>query len=188
MGFVNKYKLRLERKDRRYRAFSRARKDLSAVKKRIKQTKSGDILLFSVIRNEHPRLSFFLDYYRKLGVDHFCFIDNQSEDDTVSYLLDQEDVSIWSAKGSYARAAYGVHWLNFLLSRYGSGHWCLTVDADEFLVFPHCDARPIGALTDWLDTQNKNAFPTLLLDLYPDGDIKDAFCNLYKSTSDLIIN
>ena len=181
MGIVDRYRLRLERKDRRYRALIRARKDLSILRKRIDQTKQDDVLLFAVIRNERPRLSFFLDYYRKLGINHFCIIDNQSEDESVSFLMEQKDVSLWSAKGSYARAAYGVHWLNCLLSRYGSGRWCLTVDADEFFVYPHIDNRPINALTDWLDVQGKKSFPTLLLDLYPDCDIKEAHCRENES-------
>ena len=176
MSVFNLYKLRLERKDMRYRALHRARKDLSVVKKRIGDVPNDAVLLFSVVRNERPRLPYFLEYYRKLGVQHFCFIDNQSEDDTQTYLKQQPDVSLWLADGSYARAAYGVHWLNFLLGRYGKGHWCLTVDADEYFVFPHCDTRPIQALTDWLDTQEIPSFGTMLLDLYSDQDISETVC------------
>lgn len=176
MSVFELYKLRLERKDMRYRALRRARKDLSAVKKRINQVHSDAVLLFAVIRNERPRLPYFLEYYRNLGIEHFCFVDNQSEDETEQYLVDQPDVSLWRADGSYARAAYGMHWLNFLLGRYGKGHWCLTVDADEFFVYPHCDARPIQALTDWLDNQNLPSFGTLLLDLYSDRDISETVC------------
>ncbi|MEM7240712.1 MAG: glycosyltransferase family 2 protein [Pseudomonadota bacterium] len=176
MNVFDLYKLRLERKDMRYRALHRGRKDLSVVKKRIANVPAHAVLLFSVIRNERQRLPFFLDYYRKLGVQHFCFIDNQSEDDTQSYLVDQPDVSVWNAQGSYRRAAYGVHWLNCLMGRYGKGHWCLTVDADEFFVYPHCDNRPIQALTDWLDAQGLPSFGTILLDLYSDRDISETVC------------
>ncbi len=174
MSLFERYKLRLERKDRRYRALHRGRLDLRAVKKRLDQVNSDDVLLFSVIRNERANLPFFLEYYRNLGINHFCFVDNQSQDETARYLLAQKDVSLWHAKGSYARAAYGIHWLNCLMSRYASGHWCLTVDADEFFVYPHCDTRPIHALTDWLDSRERDSFGTLLLDLYPKEDIKDA--------------
>ena len=100
MSWFSRYKLRLERKDRRFRALYRGRLDLKAVKKRINDVKPDAVLLFSVIRNERPRLPFFLDYYRKLGVEHFCFIDNQSNDGTADYLKSQEDVSLWHADGS----------------------------------------------------------------------------------------
>jgi len=31
---------------------------------------------------------------------------------------------------------YGVDWQNALLNEYGMNHWCLTVDADEWFIYP----------------------------------------------------
>ena len=42
--------------------------------------KPADILLVCTFRNEQIRLPYFLKYYRDLGVAHFLFIDNGSED------------------------------------------------------------------------------------------------------------
>lgn len=137
-----------------------------------KPTKNAD-LCFVTLRNERVRLPFFLSYYRDMGVDHFLIVDNGSDDGSREYLLQQEDVSLWQAKGSYKASRFGMDWLNWLLFRYGTGNWCLTVDPDEFLVYPHCDTRPLKALTQWMDTSRIRSFSAMLLDVYPEGRIGD---------------
>ena len=169
MSIWVKYKLRLERKRLRARSM-RKRRELITMRKRTKKIRPDDILLFVTLRNEHARLPFFLDYYRKLGVNHFMVVDNGSSDGGAAYLAKQNDVSIWQTKASYKRARYGMDWINGLMSAYAVGHWCLVVDVDEFFVFPHSDQRKLRALTDWLDASQKRTFGALLLDVYPDGD------------------
>ena len=125
----------------------------------------------STLRNERIRLPYFLKYYRDLGVRHFLFVDNASNDGTRDYLVEQPDVSLWSTSASYKRARFGMDWMNWLLRKHGHGHWCLTVDADEFLVYPFSDTRPLEALTDWLDASSIRTFPAMLIDMYPKGRI-----------------
>ena len=167
------YRLRLQRKRWRIRAF-RKRRELSEVAKRTSDIRPDDIVAFTTLRNEKVRLEYFLKYYRRLGVDHFVMVDNGSDDGSREYLADQPDVSLWSTGASYKRSRFGVDWLNWLQWQYGHGHWCLTVDPDEFLVYPFCDTRPIRALTDWLDASSIRSFSAMLLDMYPKGPI-DAF-------------
>ena len=170
MGIVKSYRLRLQRKRWRIRAF-RKRRELQPLRNRTRQIKAGDIFLFSTMRNEHVRLPYFLKYYRDLGVNHFFFVDNDSNDGGLEYLAEQPDVSVWHTQHSYKRSRYGVDWLNWLQLRYAHGHWCLTVDPDEFFLFPFCDTRPIRALTDWLDASSIKSFSAMLLDMYPKGRI-----------------
>ena len=131
--------------------------------------KPDDLLLFSTLRNEMVRLPYFLDYYRRLGINHFLIVDNDSTDGSLEYLADQPDVSVWHTKASYKRARFGVDWLNWLQLKYAHGHWALVVDPDEFLIYPFCDTRPLRALTDWLDASSIKAFSAMLLDMYPKG-------------------
>lgn len=164
LGALKSYRLRLQRKRWRIRAF-RKRRDLTVVNDRTNAIKPDDILVYSTLRNEKVRLEYFLKYYRDLGVNHFLIVDNGSDDGSREFLSDQNDVSIWSTQQSYKRARFGVDWLNWLQSRYGHGHWTLTVDVDEFLVYPFCDTRPIRALTDWLDASSIRSFSAMLLDM-----------------------
>lgn len=151
----------------------RHRRALRPVADRTDNIGERDILAFVTQRNERVRLPYFLDYYRDLGIGHFLFVDNASDDGSAEYLRAQPDVSLWSTDASYKRARFGMDWINGLLLRYGNGHWCLTVDPDEFLVYPHCDTRPLEALTSWLDAAGRVSFPAMLLDMYPRGGLDD---------------
>ena len=168
MGFFSSYRLRLKRQRWKLRAF-RKRHELKPVSVQTDKIKSDDIILFSTLRNERIRLVYFLRYYRNLGVDHFIFVDNDSDDGTREFLADQPDVSLWTTKKSYKSARFGVDWLNWLQRKYGHKHWTLTVDVDEFLVFPFSDTRSLRALTDWLDASSILSFSAMLLDMYPKG-------------------
>lgn len=170
MGIWTTYRLRLARKRWRLRAF-RKRRELMPVVSRINAVRPNHLLLFSTVRNEKIRLPYFLRYYRDLGINHFFFVDNDSDDGTREYLAEQADVSLWRAKASYKRARFGVDWLNWLLMRHGHGHWTMVVDPDEFFVYPFCDTRPLRALTDWLDASSIKSFSAMLLDMYPKGPV-----------------
>ncbi|MCM2561868.1 glycosyltransferase family 2 protein [Lutimaribacter sp. EGI FJ00015] len=172
MGVWQSYRLRLQRKRWLIRAF-RKRRELRSVINRTAQIKPGDILLFSTQRNEVTRLPYFLKYYRDIGVNHFVIVDNDSDDGSLDYLVDQPDVSVWYTRHSYKRSRFGVDWLNWLQRKYGHEHWTLVVDPDEFLVYPFCDTRPLRALTDWLDASSIKSFSAMLLDMYPKGPIDE---------------
>ncbi len=164
----SRYKLRLRRKRLLWRAF-RSRRQLIALKDRTAQIARDDILLFATMRNEAPRLPHFLEHYRGLGIGHFLIVDNGSEDDTAAILQDQADVSLWHTQAGYKAARFGMDWMTWLLRRYGHGHWTLTVDADELLIYPHWETRGLGQLTDGLAAEGHPSLGALMLDLFPKG-------------------
>ena len=164
------YRLRWKRRRLLWRAF-RSRRALSAVADRTAAIRPGDILAFVTVRNEILRLPHFFDHYRRLGVGHFLIVDNGSDDGSRAFLQAQPDVSLWIAGASYKAARFGLDWLTWLMILHGHGHWCLTLDADEILVYPHCDERPLQALTGWLDSEGLRSFPAMLLDMYPEGRV-----------------
>ena len=163
----------MERRRCQLRAI-RKRTELASVVDRTEQIAKGDVLAFVTIRNEKRRLPYFLEYYRKQGVRQFLFVDNGSTDGGRELLAEEEDVSLWRTDGSYRRSRFGTDWLNWLKFRYGGGHWTLTLDPDEFFVYPFCDTRPIQALCDWLDQSGVRSFGTMLVDMYPKGPVPDA--------------
>jgi len=149
----------------------RKSRELRAASDRTANIRPGDLLVLSTFRNEHVRLPYFLRYYRELGVNHFLMVDNDSNDGGYEYLMEQPDVSLWHTRASYKRSRFGVDWLNWLARKHAHGHWALTVDPDEFFLFPFCDTRPLRALTDWLDASSIRSFSAMLLDMYPKGPI-----------------
>ncbi|WP_138936031.1 glycosyltransferase family 2 protein [Roseovarius arcticus] len=174
------YRLRWKRRRLLWRSY-RKRRQLSVVADRTRQITPGAILCFSTMRNEAARLPFWLNHHRKLGVDHFLIVDNGSDDQTRDYLADQSDVSLWRTPHSYRMARFGVDWLTWLQIRHGHGHWCLTLDADEIMIYPNHDTRPLPALTQWLDMKEVRSFGALMLDMYPKGALSAA---TYETGSD----
>ncbi|WP_299983670.1 glycosyltransferase family 2 protein [uncultured Ruegeria sp.] len=170
LNWVQRYKLRLKRKRLLWRSF-RSRHQLTSLCNRTQQIKPKAILGFTTLRNEITRLPWFFKHYRALGVDHFLMVDNDSDDGSVPYLLDQQDVSLWQTAASYRASRFGLDWLTWLQWRYAHGHWSLMVDADEVLVYAHHDTHTLRDLTTWLDARGQPAFGALMLDLYPKGPI-----------------
>jgi len=164
------WRLRLRRRILIARAI-RKRRDLARVADRTGAIRRGDILCCMVVRDEAMRLPHFLDHHRRLGVDHFLIVDNGSSDGTLALLRDQPDVSLWQTGGSYKASRFGLDWQNWLLLRYGRRHWCLTLDADELLVYPYHETRPLPALVRWLESQGRDSFGALMLDMYPEGPL-----------------
>jgi hypothetical protein len=153
-----------------------ARRHLQPATSRIGLIRPNDILCFSTMHNEIARAGFFLDHHRKLGVAHFLIVDNASDDGTTEFLAAQSDVSLWTTPRSYRDARFGMDWVNWLLLRHGHGHWCLTLDADELLVYPGHETRPLPDLTRWLDARKAGAMAAMMLDLYPKGPVSRAIC------------
>lgn len=153
---------------------ARSEPRLVPVQDHTSRIRPGDRLLMTMGRDENPRIPFFLEFYRTLGIDHFLFVDNDSETPMAEVLAGQEDVSLWRTDESYAGTRFGVDWMNALNGRHGIGHWVLTVDLDEFFVYPMMDTRSFGELLAYLDDADRQSMFTLMVDLYPQGAVADA--------------
>jgi len=140
--------------------------DLKPARDREVEVAEDDIICCVTTRNDRARLPRFLQHYRQLGVNRFFFIDNNSEDDSLSYLLAQPDVEVWQSSLPFMRANYGSSWFELLLRRYGVGHWCLTVDTDEFLVYAGSPERDLRSLCRHMERQGQQALGGQLLDMY----------------------
>lgn len=159
-----------QRRRRRQKRLARAirkRRELASLVDRTELIGPNDVLLFCTLRNEAHRLPHFLTHYRALGVRHFLIVDNDSDDGSRELLGAEPDVSLWHTRASYREARFGMDWLQGLLMRHGHGHWCVSVDADELLVYPHHETRDLPALAAWLEEQGEDKLGTLMLDLFP---------------------
>jgi hypothetical protein len=152
------------------------RTSLSCKQDNTQNIEAGAVLLFATLRNEASRIPYFLEYYRRLGVGHFLFVDNGSTDNFAELAAAENDISVWYTTASYRASNFGMHWLNALLRRYGSGHWCVTVDPDEFLIYPFYETRSLLDLTAWLDAQGRASLFCLVLDMYGDRRVSETHC------------
>lgn len=145
--------------------------------------KSDEILAFITVFNGIEYVEWFLDYYRKLGIGRFYFCDNGSTDGTFEYLRTQPDVCLFRNAGSFAASACGVFWINHLMRRFGTGHWCLHLDMDEALVFPGMeDGRSLHDFTRYLDSCGFEATGGLMVDIYPDHLSANPDANPFESS------
>lgn len=144
-------------------------RDLKPVQDRTAAIQAGDMIVFCVLRDDAERIPLFLQYYRDLGVGHFIFIDNGSGGRLQGIVAAMSDVSLWRTDASYAQSCSGAHWLNHLLRTHGVGHWCLTVNADELLVYPHVESRSLRELTEYLSMKGLPHLPCLVIDTYAES-------------------
>jgi hypothetical protein len=147
---------------------------LTRIDQREIPTVPGEIRALIVARNERTRLVWLLRYYRRLGVDRFLVVDNDSTDGSIDHLLAQPDVHVWHTTDSYGASEYGRYWLDQIRADHGYGHWCLVVDADEVLVFPFSEQLGLRDLTDYLGQNGYRGIFTFMLDMYSAGPLRDA--------------
>jgi Glycosyl transferase family 2 len=185
MSLWRAYRMRLRRRALLVRAIRR-RRQLSVTADRTPMIRPGDILCLMTVRDEADRLPHFLAHHRKLGVGHFLIVDNASTDGTLALLTGQPDVSVWSTGASYKSSRFGLDWLTWLQMRHGHGHWCLTLDADEILIYPYWETRSLQALTGWLEGQGRESFGALTVDMYPLGAVSAAGHDPAKSPFDTL--
>lgn len=153
----------------RWRA-RRAFRVLTARQLNLSAIQAARVICFVCLRNEALRLPYFLDHHRRLGVDHFIIVDNDSHDGGLDDLPQNADISIFHTTASYRDARFGMDWINALLSRYGVQKWCLTLDVDELLVFDGME-RGLHELTQMLDRIRQRAFGALMVELYANAPI-----------------
>jgi tetratricopeptide (TPR) repeat protein len=127
------------------------------------------VVVFCQLRNELVMLPAFFAHYRRIGVRRFVMIDNGSTDGSREWLMAQQDVELYSTTASFRRAAAGNHWFNPLIARPDyADTLCLRVDADEHLVYPHYESRPISALWDHMRAEGAEVLAGFMLDMLPE--------------------
>jgi hypothetical protein len=131
-------------------------------------------LVVAVMRNESLLLPHFLEHYRRLGVGGFLIADNCSDDGGREYLLEQPDVALFSVDTEYRYSHYGVAWQQALLGNFCLNRWVVLADADEFLVYPRCEERPLGDFLAEVSAGGVDAVRIGMIDMYPYDDLDEA--------------
>ena len=136
--------------------------------------REANVLAIIVGKNEQEFLPNLLEHHRKLGVNHFLFVDNASSDHSIDYMLEQKDVSVFVATQDYKYSRFGVNWQETLCSHFCLGKWTLIIDSDELFMFDGFEQHSIQELTAKADEQGANAILSPMVDFYPKGSLSNA--------------
>lgn len=141
--------------------------------KRAKKIAPSSVVALSAINNNIIYLKNFLPYYREMGVGHFILIDNNSDDGTIEFLNQQDDVTLYSAPYPF----HGVRkagWKLQALANYGLNRWCLWLDSDEFLAYPEMESVKINEYLNRLYEKGIRNIGGFMLDMYPSYKLLDS--------------
>jgi uncharacterized protein (TIGR02466 family) len=133
---------------------------------------SSGVSCFSIVRNELYFLPHFLRHYRQLGVGHFIFYDDKSEDGTRDLLLSQPDCTLLGSDHSFQQPMadgkpFHYHARTLIPERFAPDRWCLTVDADEFLFLPEPFSDLVELIAE-LETRGHICALAPMVDFYPE--------------------
>jgi hypothetical protein len=133
-----------------------------------------DIPLICIGRNCAETLQHFLHHYRKLGVTRFIMLDDASDDGTAERLAAEADVDLHVSDVGYKQSASGMIWRDMLIDRYGRDRWYVSVDADEFLIYPGSETLGLPAFIEKLEAKGLRRCMAPMLDIYPEGPLRQA--------------
>lgn len=144
-----------------------AKEPLTLVKKASTINDFSAPIVVCTQKNNIVYLREFIPYYRKLGVKHFVFIDNNSTDESINFLKKQTDVTLFAAPYSFngiKKAGWKLQALSFV----GLNHWFLWLDSDEFLVYRGMEEIN---LCEYIKRMNEKKIINVggfMLDMYPE--------------------
>lgn len=128
-----------------------------------KKIDKNSIILICVVKDEYLLLEYFIEHYKNIGVTHFIFINNNSTDETLQYLLNHsENIMLFDTNSSYKDNNFGVSWVTKILNKYCINKWCVVVDADELLYIDN-----LKVLKLQMKHSESNVCKFYLLDMYP---------------------
>jgi broad specificity phosphatase PhoE len=140
-------------------------------------TLDKDVVVVCVMRNAEKVLNLFLKHYEKIGIKNFVFIDNNSDDNTLSILEKYRtttDISIdvWSTKETFD-SFRSCGWRQRMFAYYGMNRWYLDLDIDELFVYPGIEKNGIRGMISYANKKNLNAVGSVMIDMYSSESVFD---------------
>ena len=152
----------------------RIHKVIEVIRKRSPEEMSGGQapapIVVLCIKNDLKRIKVLMDHYRALGVKHFAFLDNGSDDGTFEWLTEQPDIDLFRTYQPY-KTAVKEGWISRIVSYYGFDRWYILTDSDELLVYNGMEEHPLNDVIRWAGMYGVDRFKALTLDMYADGEL-----------------
>lgn len=128
------------------------------------QLESDEFAVVCLEKNGQEYLPSFLKHYRKLGAKHFFFIDNDSDDETISILNQQPDVTVYQT--SLKHRKYESEIRRVIVDEHCKGSWCMCVDIDELFDYPYSNKISTKNLIEYLKENNFTSLVAYMLDMF----------------------
>lgn len=142
----------------------------------------AEVLAIVLVRDGSYYMDVFFEHYRRLGVQHFAFIDNGSSDDTLARLSAEPGVIIDQC--ALPLAGYEDLIRQYPANTYGQDRWCLYVDMDELFDFEGSDVLDLSGLTTYLDAQGATAMMAQMLEMFPKAPLRETATLSYSKSVD----
>lgn len=126
--------------------------------------KPDDFAVVCLEKNGYEYLPSFLKHYRSLGAKHFFFIDNDSDDETVSLLSAQADVTVYQT--SLKHRKYESEIRRVIVDEHCKGAWCMCVDIDELFDFPYSNKISMRNFIEYLRINGFTSIVGYMLDMF----------------------
>ncbi|GGP50328.1 glycosyltransferase family 2 protein [Shewanella saliphila] len=129
----------------------------------------NSIMLVSCIKDEND-IHGWLEHYRRLGVNFFLLVDDNSEKPLDELLSKYNDVFVFSPKVGQFKFAKTM-WLECLLNRFCLDSWTYIVDSDEYAepCFKDIDLRSPNSTLNLTKRNKGKYYSGFMLDLYPNN-------------------
>lgn len=124
----------------------------------------GQCIIVCLLKDGEEHLPAFLKHYRELGIAHFFFIDNGSEDNTLSILSDETDVTIYQTV--LPHKYFEIEIRRHIVEKHCTGRWSLVVDIDELFDFPLADKYSFNEFLNYNRINGFNAVAAYMLDMF----------------------
>lgn len=131
----------------------------------------SEVLAIVLVRDGSYYMDVFFEHYRRLGVQHFAFIDNGSTDDTLTRLMREPGVIVDQC--TLPLAGYEDLIRQYPAQKYGQNRWCLYVDMDELFTFEGAEMLGLSGLTAHLETQGATALMAQMLEMFPKAPLRE---------------
>lgn len=122
-----------------------------------------------IVKNDLKRIQKSYEHHKKMGVKNFVFVDNNSDDGTFEWLIEQDATVFWT-DCKFCSAAKSA-WLGMVFEYVGYDRWYLILDSDELLVYPGYEDNNITKLISLLEERKQKRLLSFMLDMYTKEEI-----------------
>lgn len=137
------------------------------------------------VKNDIRRLKMLVEHYRLLGVERFAFLDNGSTDGTLEWMLEQQDIDLYTTERLYSSFVKEA-WINRIVSYYGMNRWYILTDSDEIVSYIGMEKYSVQDVVKFAQSHQFFRIKAITLDMYANADIfsdsidesniKEAYC------------